>query len=253
MLIIGSCAAYYHGLTDSFPKDIDTFYKESNFKSNIKGEDGHIIPDKIYDLLESNSTEGFISPNDLYTLKCSHLQWDIKWDKTKRDILFYKAQGCRLNENLYNMLVSHWKDVHGDKSFLSLSKDRNEFFQDNVKYIYDHDYLHEVCAEGLGLTEPTYKKCLKDGEDVLIDNSKFDKLSFEDQVSMFRQEIAVIAFERWIVFGKIGWFKAHMISVKKTITNLTKNSSSDFLVKNLEMFVKPDYTYYSNLLKLLEE
>lgn len=251
MLIIGSSAAYYQGLTSSYPKDLDTFY--DILKPSCRGEDYHEIPANIYRMLEQNSSEGFIHPNDLYTLKCSHLQWDIKWEKTKRDILLYKSKGCTLNNTLYKMLVQHWIKEHGDKSFLSLAKDKEGFFQDNVKYVYDHDYLHEVCAEGLGLSEPTYKKCLKDGEQVLIDNSKFANLPIEGQVSMFRQEIAVIAFERWIIHGKISWFKAHSMSLKKTITNLTKNSSSDFLVKNLEMFVKPDYTYYSNLLELTKE
>lgn len=249
MLIIGSTAAYYHNLVDSFPKDLDTFYKDV---SDASGEDSHIIPTGIYDELYKNSSEGFISADDLYTLKCSHLQWDIKWEKTKRDVLTYKYKGCQLNDKLYKMLVKHWYEEHGDKSFLSLNKDKDKFFQDNVKYIYDHDYLHEVCAKGLGLPEPTYKSCLKDGEDVLIDNKKFDRLPLQDQVSMFRQEIAVIAFERWVVFGKISWLKAHMLSVKKTITNLTKGASSDFLVKHIDLFVKPDYTYYSELLKLKE-
>lgn len=29
MLITGSSAAYYHNLVDSFPKDLDTFYKDA--------------------------------------------------------------------------------------------------------------------------------------------------------------------------------------------------------------------------------
>lgn len=249
MLITGSSSAYYHNLVDSFPKDLDTFYKEA---VETSGEDSHIVPEEIYDILYSNSTEGFISADDLYTLKCSHLQWDIKWEKTKRDVLLYKSKGCEINEELYKLLVKHWYKEHGDKSFLNLSKDKESFFQDNVKYIYDHDHLHEVCARGLGLSEPTYKRCLKDGEEVLIDNGKFDSLTLDEKVSMFRQEIAVIAFERWVVFGKVSWFEAHMKCVKKTITNLTKGSSSDFLVKHLELFVKPDYSYYSELMKLKE-
>lgn len=248
-VVIGSCAAYYHGLTKHPPKDIDKFYYEEPL--NVSGEDYHVIPKELFDMFET--VEGFISKNHLYTLKCSHLQWDIKWEKIKSDILSYKHQGCILNENLYKVLVNYWKTVHGDKSFLSLNKDKQAFFQDNVKYVYDHDYLHEVCAKGLGLEEPTYKKCLKDGEQVLIDSSKFDSLTLDEQVSMFRQEIAVVAFERWVVFDKVSWFKAHMLSVKKTITNLTKGSSSDFLVKHLDLFVKPDYTYYSELMKLKEK
>lgn len=107
MLVVGSCAAYYHGLTNTFPKDLDTFYDSFEEVFNVSGEDCHIIPKDIYNLLKANSKEGFIHSDDLYTLKCSHLQWDVKWEKTKRDILAYKAQGCHLNEALYKMLVEH--------------------------------------------------------------------------------------------------------------------------------------------------
>lgn len=243
-MIIGSSAAYYHGLTKESPRDLDRFYIEG--EEELSG-DSHSLPKSIYNAIHSNS--GFITKDALYTLKCSHLQWDIKWDKTKRDILNYKHQGCKLDENLYKILVRYWEGVHGDKSFLSLKKPKEMFFEDFVEYKYDHDYLHEVVAEGFG-RKPLYNKCLKDGEQVLTDASKFDSMSFEEQVAMFREEIAVIAFERWIVYGKMSWFKAHSMSLKKTITNLTKGWASNFIVMNLEHFIKPDYNYYKNLINM---
>ena len=243
-MIIGSSAAYYHGLTSTHPMDFDRFYVEGG---DVLSGDSHSLPESIYNSI--NTIEGFITKDHLYTLKCSHLQWDIKWQKTKTDVLSYKYQGCQLDEKLYNSLVEYWKGLHGDKSFLSLKKSKDGFFEDFVEYVYDHDYLHEVVAGGFN-REPLYNKCLKDGEEVLTDALKFNNMSFEEQVAMFREEIAVIAFERWIVHGDVGWFKAHSMSLKKTVTNLTKGWASDFIVKNLEHFVKPNYKYYENLINM---
>ena len=98
-----------------------------------------------------------------------------------------------------------------------------------------------------------YTKCLKQGEEVLIDKSLFDKLTFEEQVRMFREEITVIAIERFLVNpntkGKYSWVQAYMMSLKKTITQLTKNWATDFIVLNLEHFVKPDYSMFKHALK----
>lgn len=246
-MIIGSTAARFHGLMDREPLDLDSFYKEGEEK--LSG-DSHSLPVEIYEAIDT--VDGYISKDHLYTLKCSHLQWDVKWEKTKRDILYYKHKGCKIDLSLYKVLVEYWKGVHGDKSFLNLKKGKEDFFNDHVNYLYDHDYLHEVVADGFG-REPLYNKCLKEGESVLTCPVKFNKMSFEEQIGMFREEIAVIAFERWVVFGKISWMKAHSMSVKKTITNLTKGWASDFLVMHLEEFVKPDYKYYQNLMKLKEK
>ena len=174
------------------------------------------------------------------------------WEKHKQDILWLKSKGFDIIPDLYEALIEFWKTDLGDKSFLSLNKDKKQFFTDNVVYKYDHDYLHELVAHP---NRPVYEGCLKDNAEVLIDKAKFDMLPFDKQVRMFREEITVIACERWLLndywCGKISWYEAYIASLKKTITNLTKNWACDFIVLNLEEFVKPDYSYFENLLNVL--
>jgi len=74
---------------------------------------------------------------------------------------------------------------------------------------------------------------------------------------MFREEIAVIAIERWLTNdvwkGKVPVTKAHNMSVKKTILHLTKNWATDFLVTNLVEFVMPETgRYYTPTLNKLK-
>lgn len=249
MIVVGSAALKHFELNRSEPKDLDVWYCDDTVK--VAGEDSVSIPKHIYDLLETK--EGFATPNTVYTIKCSHLAWDIKWEKTKNDVIWLKAKGCKLMPNLYRALKTHWENVHGDKSFLSLGQDKVNFFNDHVTYVYDHDYLHELVAHP---NEPAYKKVLKNKSEVLTDRSKFDKLNFESQVTLFREEITVIAAERWLVNpywqGHVDWYQTYMFSLKKTITSLTKGWACDFIVCNLEQFVKPNYSYFEYLLKTLE-
>ena len=186
----------------------------------------------------------------VYTIKCSHLGWDIFWNKHKRDVLYLKKIGAQLIEPLYTALVEHWKKEHGNKDFLSLYKDKTEFFNDFVEYRYDHDYLHELAAYP---DKPIYTKCLKEDEDVAIDKSKFDKLSFKEQVKMFREEITVIATERWMIPHGVHWSKAYHFSLRKTVTSLTKNWATDFLIRNLEHFEIARYEDFNHIIKTLKE
>ena len=81
-------------------------------------------------------------------------------------------------------------------------------------------------------------------------------MPFEDQIRMFREEIAVISMERWLINpywkGKISWYKAHMLSLEKTVTTLTKGWASYFIVENIEHFVRPEYGYVKHLMEVLE-
>lgn len=248
-IIVGSSALYSHGVGRK-PKDLDVW--TDNPSCSISG-DVKTLPSNILKLVEQSG--GVASKDSLYTIKCSHLGWsNPMWQKHKQDVLFLESIGCKILPELFEALKEYWKTELGDKSFLSLDKSKEEFFTDEVKYIYDHDYLHELVAHP---NKPMYTKTLKENSEVLIDKSKWSELSFEQQIRMFREEIAVIACERWVLNpyweGKISWFKAHHLSLQKTITNLTKNWATDFIVLNLKEFVKPEFSYYENILKTLKE
>ena len=252
-IIVGSSALQYFGLARQPPKDKDVWISYGEIVQKGVGVDVKSIPSEILNLITAK--DGFATPDSCYTIKCSHLGWNNPmWDKHKQDVLWLKHKGCKIIPELYNALVEYWKTKLGDKSFLSLKQDKDSFFTDEVPYVIDHDVLHEMVAYP---NHPVYTKCLKSGEDVLIDKQKFDKLDFEYQVRMFREEITVIAIERWIVNpkvkGKYSWMQAYMFSLKKTITQLTKNWATDFIVLNLEYFVKPDFTYFKHTLENLEK
>lgn len=250
MIIVGSTALKHFNLNRCEPKDVDRWWSEKDLPAGI--EDDCFLPNHIIQMVPTK--DGYATPDAILTIKCSHLPWDIKWEKTKNDIIWLKEKGCQIIPSLYMALKGHWEEVHGDKSFLSLGKSKDDFFNDHVQYVYDHDYLHEVVASP---AKPMYQRCLKDGHDVLIDVDKFHRMPFEDQVRMFREEVSVIAIERWLVNphwkGKLDWWKAYQLALKKTITRLTKGWACDFMVHNLEHFILPKWEYFRNVRNLEED
>jgi len=250
-IIVGSTALEYFGLSRRVPVDIDVWTDDESFE-----KDGIMdvckIPTEI--LLLVDQVDGYATPDSIYTIKLSHAVYDIKFEKTKLDILHLKHHGCRLIQELYEVLKVYWVKEHGNKDFLSLNKSKEDFFTDNVYYEFPHDYLHQLVAYP---HPPMYTKCLKDNHEVLIDKAKFKAMSLEDQIRMFREEITVIAAERWLIpkkwHGKISWYRAYMLSLQKTVVSLTKGDYSYFLVENLEKFVKSDYKMFSKTINLNQE
>lgn len=255
IIVVGSTALTRAGVMGRYG-DLDVWSLSRDIVDNyLPRADVSVMPQEILDLVPCRQQDQgdvlqFATVDAVYTIKCSHLGWDIFWNKHKRDVLYLKRIGAKLIEPLYTALVEHWKKEHGNKDFLSLYKDKTEFFNDYVEYVYDHDYLHELAAYP---NAPVYTKCLKENEDVAIDKEKFDKLSFNEQVKMFREEIVVIATERWMIPHSIRWDKAYFYSLRKTVTALTKNWATDFLVRNLEHFEKARYEDFKHIVETLKE
>jgi hypothetical protein len=84
---------------------------------------------------------------------------------------------------------------------------------------------------------------LKDGEKVAIDKEKFNVMLHDKKIQMFREEMCVIALERWVIpsKGHINYADAWFRSVHKTVTQLTKGWASEFICENLEFFIKPNH------------
>tara|TARA_R100000541_G_C1897352_1_gene84070 strand:+ start:86626 stop:87378 length:753 start_codon:yes stop_codon:yes gene_type:complete len=234
-IIIGSTAAQKYSLSRRTPSDLDMWCDEEIHLR--KGLDLKIIPRYVIDLVEVDS-EGYALPDSLFTIKCSHLGWDNPmWNKHYLDVLFMKKKGCVIQEELFAKLIEYWKEELGDKSFLSLKQEKEEFFTDHVDYIYDHDLLHEVASSP---ERPVYEKCLREGESVLIDKEKFFSMEESEQIRMFQEEIHVILFERWVIPHGTSWMKAYPWSVRKTITSLTKGWATEYLIRNIDKFYRPN-------------
>lgn len=234
-VIIGSYALNYAKFPFRKAKDFDIWISEDEDKFELVNADFHIAPIDIIQSIPVFEDTNIAIPNAIYTIKCSHMGWDIFWEKHKSDIIWMKANGCDLIPDLYEKLVKYWETVHGDKNHLSLNKTKEKFFDDHVTHIYDHDLLHEIVAKP---NRPSYESVLKDGQQVLIDKKKFLLLNKDYQINLFREEIKTIALERFLIPSnfQIDKLKAYLLALKKTVTNLTKNWATQFIVDNLYEF-----------------
>lgn len=223
------------------------FIDDISVKSD--GEDYILIPTELLQKIPYfvDAYMAVATPDAIYTIKCSHLGWDINWNKHKDSVLFLKRHGAMLIPELYDSFVEYWKSVNGNKPQLDMYKTKSEFFNNAVPLVIEHDDLHKISVYP---DEPIYLKVLEDNQEVALSESKFNQLTFEDQVRLFKEEIAVIAVERWLINPKLKkeyhWMEAWNLALHKTVVDLTKDWYTDFMVKNLEQFVKPDFELFRN-------
>ncbi len=239
MLIIGSTAMKHWFPEVREPKDRDCFSPEQHQGWEVFWDDRltEYWPWPWMDVRPYR----YATLHELYTIKVSHSSWELKngsWEKHIEDAAFLKRKGAVLLPDLYKLLYSIWEDVHGKKK-MDLSKEADEFFKDAVKRQYDHDSIHETVAH---YDRPLYTRILKDGHSVDIDPKKMWALPFEDQVKLFREEIAATALERLVIPNNYNFSpgRAWRWALRRTITSLTKGKSSLFLIENYEHFRKPD-------------
>ena len=254
-IIVGSHALKYFGLNRLEPKDLDVWHSDCINSISVENTrtDAKVMPDYILAMVKTfpDADMSVATPDSIYTIKLSHAVYDIHWQKTKLDLLWLKAKGCQVLPELYTALIEHWKHVHDNKNRLSLARTKDEFFDDFVVKKYDHDWLHEMVAYP---NVPIYTRVLKAGQEVLISKKKFDRLTPYEQVRLFKEEIAVIASERWITNGRFSgsWFVAYGKALHKTVVNLTKGWASRFIVENIEQFAMPDVTLFEHAYKIME-
>lgn len=263
-VVVGSASLYVMDIINDKPKDVDIW--SSIEEKPLKGFDIKNMPENIIQLILQHAYKHgvlhFASLDDLYTIKLSHMVYDnSNWAKYKQHLLILIAAGASINQPLYELLKEYWRGLFGNKDFLSLKKTKDNFFIEdtplglnaNKKYYYkyDHDWLHETVAAP---NAPMYTKALTQGEQVLIDPDRVKELLHDEKIRMFQEEVAVIAFERFIVSGITESIsKAWSMALRKTITQLTKNWASEFILENFKHFYKPDYFLFTNLLTNTEE
>lgn len=177
----------------------------------------------------------------LYALKLSHSFWDIHWEKTVHDILFFQENKIPLNDELTKRLIEYWKPIHKEKR-VNLNKKTEEFFKDAVKREISHDELHELIKYG---DAPWYSKLLKYPDRPLLDEEKFNSNPLKERLELAREEITVLAIERFILPKKIQNYTASYNSALKiVVTQLTKGWFPYFIMKNLKELYLPDEHYF---------
>lgn len=178
------------------------------------------------------------SPEIMLTIKMSHSFWDVHWPKTMSDILFLQRKKVQYIPHLFDKLYKYWTFVHGHKKAY-LDVNNEEFFTTNVERKYEHDDIHAAISY---YDEPLYKKVKRDQSKAAIDYDLFLALSFEDKLILCREEIYVVALERFLIPSgfKEHRFKSYFLSCKQLITSMTKGWFPKFIVENWSSLYRED-------------
>lgn len=244
-MVIGSHALKPLGLCEREPKDLDVWTdlpKEALTDEGAKLDVfwhpllADVVPDRIGPQVAT--------PDQLITMKMSHLHWDLpngSWGKHMADYIRLRKAGAQVIPEMYKTLYKVWEDTHG-KKVMNLDQDKTEFFDDAVRRTYDHDSLHESVAFG---DRPIYEEILRDGATVDVDPAKLWALPHDRIVKLFIEEICVTALERIVIPKnyRVSPGFAYQWALRRTITSLTKGKSSRFILENIEEFIKPDPNY----------
>lgn len=236
-IVIGSTAARYHFPDWREPKDLDIFTDE-----DIPGDNfWHPALHRWF----GHSEDRMATPNELYTIKASHMGWELKngsWRKHAFDVYKFQQAGAQIEQPLYEILYEVWTEKHGPKR-VNLNLEPKEFFNAHVYRPYDHDSLHDSVAFEPGV--PLYTKILQDDHPVMVDRDKWNALPYQDQLNMVREEAYATALERFMIPSKYEYSarKAYDWSIQKTITSFSKGWWCDFAIANWQHFVRPNMDY----------
>lgn len=235
-VIIGSVAIkHWYPNFKRIPKDIDYAVNVPSLKNtkDIEYLYNPIIANYYCDLK-------YLPPNELYTLKISHMFWDIHWDKHLFDIQWLKEYGkCEILLDLFYELYDYWNKYHSKNKRSDLKMTANQFFDNAVKCNYDHDYLHTLIKN-----PPTYTKILKDNAEVEVDQNKFLKLDFKEKCDLVREEIYVMAWER---MPNRYFTHAYNTMLKKFIISHAPIWEALFILDNFKHLYRPEFDYFKHL------
>lgn len=212
-LIYGS-TAIKHWFPDFKREPSDLDYIQSKYQ---------VCKDKVeyywtdaFSYLDKNIDKKYVDPDYLYTIKLSHLSWDVNWDKHMWDLIFLKSKWCKNVPEFYDKLVSDWSCRYwSPKIYL---KGKNEdFFKPIIWRKYDHDWLHWEYAI---YWRPMHEKIRPDLSSPYCDVNLWESLSYQEKLDCAIEEIYVIATERWVFIDKpLPLWIAKAKSLKKMITS----------------------------------
>lgn len=234
-VLIGS-AAIKHWFNDFTrePKDIDYIGKKSNTPNlnNIKVEylENDIFVNYEYDIL---------LPNDLLTLKMSHLFWDVNWEKHMYDVQFLLKKGCKLDTRLFYRLYDYWNTIHEPNRRSKLNMTTSDFFDNAIKCEHSHDYLHTLLKN-----PPTYTKVLKNDAEVDVCEQKFNTLTFSEKCDLVYEEVMVMAYER---YASMKYKHAYSKMLKKFILSHAPLWEAIFIIENYIQLHNPKFNFYDKI------
>lgn len=238
MLLIGSNAIkYWYPDFPRKPKDKDYAVGDKSLKSTKKIE--YLYNPVLLKYYKKNVSftktilSNVATPDMLYTLKMSHMFWDINWNKHLYDIQWLKEKGCKVIENLFYELYDFWNEYHSKNKRSDLKMTSGEFFNNALKCEFEHDWLHTLINPN-----PTFNKVLIGEVEVCED--KFNQLTFEEKCDLVQEEIYVMAWER---MPKMDYRFSYEKMMKKFIISHAPLWEAVFILDNYKHLYKPKINF----------
>lgn len=242
-MIIGSSAIkHWYPEFPREPKDIDVVIEGDTLRSYEHGQGVEFLVNPV--ILERYAHRftytNYLEPDDILTLKASHLVYDINWEKHMYDVQWLLKKGHKVNHLLFWKLYLYWETVHGKNKRSDLKMSKEDFFDNNVNYNEsEHDITHTYLNP-----VPIYTKVLKDGCEVELDEHKFMELSSEDALNFIREEVMVMAYER---YRNLDYRMAYSRMLKKFIISHVPKFALVYTIVNYTKVCKAPFNYFKTI------
>lgn len=142
-----------------------------------------------------NKDSVYLDPDFIYTIKLSHLSYDIQWEKHFNDCIFLKNKWCKVDKEFYNLLMKAWKRIHWKNDWVKLNVSNEDFFKENITRVYDHDFVHEQFAF---YWRPLNERIREDLSSPKCSEELWDKLTHKEKIECVVEELYVLTSERFI-------------------------------------------------------
>ena len=255
-LIYGSTAIkHFFPDYEKEPRDLDIITETDN-KYHLDIEECKVIeqyylPEFQY-IFDNNKDDLYVDPVFLYTIKMSHLSWDINFDKHMKSAIFLKSKGCKLDKVLYDSLMKAWERVHYKKK-VKMNVKNSEFFKENIERAFDHEFLHEQFAF---YDRPLNERIRKDLDSPLCSEELWNLLTTDDKLKCALEELMVLTAERYVLVpeeNKLPIKFARIKMLKQMITSTTSGWFNLYLKENFKMFIDNEFPeFFYNKIKELE-
>jgi len=252
-LIFGSEAMKYWFNDAKNPKDIDIIVNSKDTPKNINEKglsvEFYYSPGFKY-IFKNNKDKQYVDPDFLYTIKVSHAAWDVNWTKTMKDIEFLKSKGCKLDMELFKLLYRDWENLHGKKN-VKMNVENDNFFKENIKRKFDHDWLHEQIAFN---DRPMNEKIRKDLNSPYCSEELWDRLNHDEKIKTALEELFVLTAERYIFVDKplpLQFARTKML--KQMITSTTSGWFNRFLIENFSELREAEHEYFKMKIQKIKD
>lgn len=186
------------------------------------------------------------SLNFLYMLKMSHRykKNSPHFLKTMNDIHLMRKHGACIPDSLQNLYKARMKETY-NYPHPNLNQKKNTFFDSSVKYVYDHDSIHEAVRL---YDIPAYEYYKETNAEVNCSKNLFFKQDKEIQLAGVYEEACVLAIERSLVpFPEIKTPRqAFEMALQKVCTSITSGWFREFAWEHYHevMNIDPDCQFW---------